>query len=259
MVGPLVPFLRVHDTWYPWYQISSRPKPDHSDLVGAITLQEKGIRYSAFLCSSARPRNISTQFVNSACFFILPRSPRSSAPHCLLPTHRLPRLPLSTHRPPRLCPGRPRSTLPQPGPAFPQPHAGCPAPPRRARQPPTPPASVVPRPTMRVGPVSPRPAARVDRPARPRPARPHAPVIGPAPQRLPAARPDPTLPRPCPVQQRTLTAQLGPALPCPAHRVGGLSPPAPAPLVRAELLFVLNFFLIKINEFMCHAKNTMDR
>jgi hypothetical protein len=154
---PLVPFLRVHDTQYPWYKISSRPKTDHFDLVGAITLQEKGICSLTFLCSSSRPRNISTQFVNSACFFILPRSPRSSArPTACSPLTGHPGSPLSMHRPPRLCPNRPRSALPRPGPALPQPRAGRPAPPRRTCRPPAPPASVVPRPATRAGPVSPR-------------------------------------------------------------------------------------------------------
>jgi hypothetical protein len=38
-------------------------------------------------------RNISTQFVNPTYFFVLPRSPHSSAPRCLLPTHWPPQLP----------------------------------------------------------------------------------------------------------------------------------------------------------------------
>jgi hypothetical protein len=78
---------------------------------------------------------------------------------------------------------------------------------------------------------------------RPRPAQQCAPVVGPTPPSSACQRPWPALPRPCSTRQRTPTARQRPAPPCSAHRVGGQSPPAPSPPVRAELLFVLIFFL----------------
>jgi hypothetical protein len=161
------------------------------------------------LCSLAHPRNISAQFMNPACFFVLSRSPRSSAPcsPCTgypgspLPTRRPPRLrpghawlapPRPTLTPPRLFPAarrlpsratpglvrRPRLTLPSSvrrphGPAPPCPgHASL----GRGRRSSAPPCPV---------PVAPQLAAHASR--QPRPAQ----------QRAPAAWPGPALPRPC--------------------------------------------------------------
>jgi hypothetical protein len=134
--------------------------------------------------SSVRPRNISVQFMNPSCFFVLPRSPCSSAPCCLRPHTCHSGSPLPMRPPPRLYPGRPRPTLPQPGPACldraPPGHARWtrlipPSSTRRLPGPgrappgPTSPASAAPRPAARAGcrprpiPVAPHPAARVGR------------------------------------------------------------------------------------------------
>jgi hypothetical protein len=174
--------------------------------------------------------------MNPACFFVHPRSPRSSAPCCQFPTYwpsRLPAphapvtkalpghaLPYPNPTPPCLgrvpvtgptCPAQQRSTAAWPGPTSPG----------RACQPSAPP----------------HPAARAHRPAQPC----SSPAVGPAPPSSVCSSPGPAPPcLRCAVLNIT---PPHPAPPCPAHRVGGPSPPASAPPVRAELLFVLNFFL----------------
>jgi hypothetical protein len=206
----------------------------------------------------------------------LGRAP-AARPH---PTAHASRQPRVLGRTPPGGTSRPR--LPSPLPGRPNPFAASCLPPPGA----TPqcmlasPATAVPRLTMRADRISPRPAARAGHPTRPhlgralpgrapqplgpprpiactgRPARPilaaaypaqprSAPTaLRPAQQCLPAARPGPT-------QQR-------PALPGPSHwwpvpASTGSSSESRAPLC------IKFFFLIKINEFMCHAKNTVDR
>jgi hypothetical protein len=172
---------------------------------------------------------VQPQFMNPARFFVLPFSLCSSAPRCLLPTHRPPWLPA----PHMLA----TSALPWSRPAD---HA--PPYPDLA-----PPASVAPRPTARID-RRPRPASSVHRPPGPAPLCPgHAPS-GRTPPSSACRPPDPVPPCPSrapPDSARRLPgpAPLSSAPPYPAHRVGGSSPPAPAPPVRVELLIVLNFFL----------------
>jgi hypothetical protein len=177
------------------------------------------------LCSSIRPRNISTQFVNPVRFSFFP---------ALL--HPVACSPCTGHLNSALAtPGWPRPALPQPGPALPWPHSAYlgRAPTGRARRPHLAPPSSAGRSS-----APPRPAARADRPAlsRPRPAQPHALAVDPASPSSACLSPGPA--SPCPGRASPGSAHRPPD---PAHRIDGPSLLAPTPPVRAELLFILIF------------------
>jgi hypothetical protein len=171
-------------------------------------------------------------------FFILPRS---SASRCLLPMHR----------PPQLCPGHARLATPRPTPTRPRLALAALRLPRS--RPDWPRAPAPSRPTKQRGSVvSPAPPSSARRPPGPVPATPRpAPRAGRRPsltqQRLPVA-----LPWPCLAWQRASTARPGPSHRRPVPASAYSSSESRAPLY-------INFFLIKINEFMRHAKNTMNR
>jgi hypothetical protein len=193
------------------------------------------------LCSSIRPRNISTQFVNLVRFSFFP---------ALL--HPVACSPCTGHLNSALAtPGWPRPALPQPGPALPWPHSAYlgRAPTGRARRPHLAPPSSAGRSS-----APPRPAARADRPAlsRPRPAQPHALAVDPASSSSACLSPGPASPCPGRAWQRASTARPGPSHRRPVPASAYSSSESRAPLY-------INFFLIKINEFMRHAKNTMNR
>jgi hypothetical protein len=145
-------------------------------------------------------------------------------------------LPSSAHRPSGLAPPYPSLALPSSvhrAPGLAPPYPG------RVHRP-----SASPYLAARAGrPTWPRSAPAVAHKATRRPlASPHLAVLAGRPA---GPYPAPAVPRPAarvdgPIRPRP--AVLRPAPPCLAHRVGGPSPPAPTPPVRAKLLFVLIVF-----------------